>query len=124
MSSFAIGAQFKLGPETNDNTGHTEWPDGRVHHSGITSVFTPNMNLPYTHTDGQTYDIDYNSRQEGKSESQPTYGAVTARSYHSGIVNVVFMDGSVKSIDDSIQLEVWRSLSTRNGGEAADSSSL
>ena len=26
----ATGNDFKMGPETNRNTGHTEWPDGRV----------------------------------------------------------------------------------------------
>lgn len=124
LAAFASGAQFKLGPSTNDNTGHTEWPDGRVHHSGITTVFTPNTQVLYQHTDGRTYDIDFNSRQEGKSDSQPTYAAVTARSYHPGLVNVVLMDGSVKSINDSVDLGLWRSLSTRDGGEVVQQSSL
>lgn len=26
-------------------TGHTVWPDGRVHHSGVTTVFTPNTRV-------------------------------------------------------------------------------
>jgi prepilin-type N-terminal cleavage/methylation domain-containing protein len=120
LAGFAGGAQFKLGPNTNDNTGHTEWPDGRVHHSGITTAFGPKTKVLYEHTDGLTYDIDYNSRQEGKSATQPTYAAVTARSYHPGIINVVMMDGAVKSIADNIELEVWRSLSTRDGGEVLD----
>ena len=117
LSSFAGGAQFKLGPTTNDNTGHTEWPDGRVHHSGITTVFTPNTEVFYEHTDGHLYDIDYNSIQEGKSDTQPTYAAVTARSYHPGIVNAVMMDGSARSVADNIELQVWRAMSTRGGGE-------
>ncbi len=104
----------------NDNTGHTEWPDGRVHHSGITTVFTPNTAVDYVHTDGRTYDIDYNSMQEGKSATQPTYAAVTARSYHPGIVNVLWMDGSSRSISDLITPTVWRALGTRSGGEILD----
>ena len=32
------GVQFK-------NTGHTEWPDGRVHHSGFTTAMQPNLSL-------------------------------------------------------------------------------
>ncbi len=117
LAGFAAGAQFKLGPTTNDNTGHTEWPDGRVHHSGITTVFTPNTEVRYDHTDGQLYDIDYNSLQEGKSATQPTYAAVTARSYHPGVVNAVMMDGSARSVSDNIELQVWRAMSTRDGGE-------
>jgi prepilin-type N-terminal cleavage/methylation domain-containing protein/prepilin-type processing-associated H-X9-DG protein len=111
------GGQHKLGPNTNDNTGHTEWPDGRVHHSGFTTVFTPGTAVPYTYQ-GRTYDIDYNSRQEGNSATARTYAAITARSYHSaGIVNVAMMDGSVRSVSPSISLATWRALGTRQGGE-------
>ncbi len=121
LAGFAGGAQFKLGPQTNDNTGHTEWPDGRVHHSGFTTVFTPNTFVAYAHTDGRTYDIDYNSQQEGRSATQPTYAAVTARSYHEGIVHVLRMDGSGQATSDTVQLEVWRALGTRRGGEPVTS---
>jgi len=124
LSAFAAGAQFKLGPNTNDNTGHTEWPDGRVHHSGMTTVFTPNTRVVYEHTDGQPYDVDFNSQQEGRSDSQPTYAAVTARSFHTGLVNVVFMDGSVRSVTDTVELNIWRRLSTRNGDAVVKKSSL
>ncbi len=121
VTGHASGGQFKLGPTTNDNTGHTEWCDGRVHHSGITTVFTPNTYVEYVHTDGNSYDIDYNSMQEGKSATQSSYGAVTSRSYHPGVVNTCFMDGSVRSISDTIDLATWRSLGTRRGGEVVNS---
>ena len=114
VAGFATGgAQFKLGQGVNRNTGHSEWADGRVHHSGITTVFTPNTFVAYSHTDGNTYDVDYNSLQEGRSLTQPTYAAVTARSYHVGIVNSVLMDGSVRSISENINGQVWRALGTR-----------
>jgi len=109
----ATATQFKLGPETNDNTGHTEWPDGRVHHSGFTTVFTPNTFVAYPHVDGITYDVDFNSLQEGKSVAQPSYAAVTARSYHNDVVQVLLMDGSVHSISDGIDRDIWRALGTR-----------
>jgi len=117
LAGFASGAQFKLGPAFNDCTGHTEWPDGRVHHSGFTTVFAPNSEVRYLHSDGLTYDIDYNSCQEGRSTSQPTYAAVTARSYHPGVVNAVMMDGSTASISNDVELNVWRAMATRDGGE-------
>jgi prepilin-type N-terminal cleavage/methylation domain-containing protein len=113
----AGGAQFKLGPNTNDNTGHTEWCDGRVHHSGITTVFAPNTYVEYVHSDGNSYDVDYNSRQEGKSATEPTYAAVTSRSYHPGVVNTCLMDGSARSVSETVDLAVWRALGTRNAGE-------
>jgi prepilin-type N-terminal cleavage/methylation domain-containing protein len=120
LAAFASGSQFKLGPTTNDNSGHTEWCDGRVHHSGFTTVFGPNTKVLYKHTDGQTYDIDYNSLQEGKSATQKTYAAVTARSYHPEMVHAAYMDGSVRVIHDGIDLTLWRALSTRAGGEIAE----
>lgn len=110
----------KLGPTTNDNTGHTEWPDGRVHHSGFTTVLTPNTKVRAM-ISGQEYDADFNSRQEGSSDTLPTRAAITARSYHSsGIVNVGMMDGSVRPISPDISLPIWRALGTRQGGEALD----
>lgn len=107
----------KLGPNTNDNTGHTEWPDGRVHHSGITTILTPNTKVAAV-VNGVTYDADFNSRQEGSSATLPTCAAITARSYHSGgIVNAGMMDGSVRTIRNSVALITWRALGTRAGGE-------
>jgi prepilin-type N-terminal cleavage/methylation domain-containing protein/prepilin-type processing-associated H-X9-DG protein len=111
------GGTYKLGPNLNDNTGHTEWPDGRVHHSGVTTVFPPNTVVPLTYQ-GNFYDIDYNSRQEGNSATALTYAAITARSYHTGgVVNVLLMDGSVRPTTKAVTQTVWRNLGTRAGGE-------
>ncbi|QEG22452.1 DUF1559 domain-containing protein [Mariniblastus fucicola] len=113
--------QLKLGPGLHQNTGHTEWCDGRVHHSGITTVFTPNTFVPYE-SGGQTYDIDFNSVQEGKRDDQATYAAITARSYHAGgTVSTGMLDGSVRSVSDSVELEVWRAIGSVAGGEVFDS---
>ena len=106
-------SNFKLGPNTNDNTGHTEWCDGRIHHEGFTTVFRPNTIVNYLHTDGRTYDVDYNSRQEGSSTTARTYAAITSRSYHAGTVNALMMDGASRSISQNIDLGVWRALGTR-----------
>ena len=43
-------------------------------------------------------------------------------SFHPGGVNVAIGDGSVRFVKDSITLNAWRSLSTRNGGEIIDAS--
>lgn len=107
----------KLGPATNDCTGHTEWPDGRVHHAGFTTVFAPNTRVPHA-VGGIEHDIDYSSRQEGSSTTVKTFAAITSRSHHHGLVGVAMMDGSVRAIDDSIGPAVWRALGTRAGSEA------
>jgi len=108
--------ELKLGPDQSSNTGHTVWTDGRVHHAGFTTTFTPKTFVPYTYN-GQVYDIDFNSQQEGRDLTRPTYAAVTARSYHAGGVNSGRMDGSTGFITESVDLEVWRALGTVNGGE-------
>lgn len=110
-AAVASGAEYK-------NTGHTEWPDGRVHHTGFTAAMTPNTVVPY-HRSGEVLDADYNSWQEGKSGTggKPTYAIVTSRSYHGGSVNAAMVDGSVRTIADTIALETWRALATRAGRE-------
>jgi prepilin-type N-terminal cleavage/methylation domain-containing protein/prepilin-type processing-associated H-X9-DG protein len=48
---------------------------------------------------------------------------LASRSYHPGGVNVAMADGSVRFVGDRIQMQVWRSLGTRAGGEIIDSAS-
>ena len=115
-----------LGGDFKQNSGHTEWVDGRSHQTGVTATFTPNTQVfcqqSVTAEDGSSYtetvDVDWTNMQEGKSLDTVTYAAVTSRSYHPGTVNVVLMDGSVRAIADGIELALWRGLATRNGGEA------
>ncbi|MAT70535.1 MAG: prepilin-type cleavage/methylation domain-containing protein [Planctomycetaceae bacterium] len=110
----ASGGQLK-------NTGHTEWPDGRVHHTGFTATMTPNTFVPLPYN-GEIVDGDYNSWQEGKNGSagSPTYAIITSRSAHPGVVNVAKLDGSVSTIADGVDLLAWRALATRDGGETID----
>ena len=107
------------GPDYRD-TGHTEWPDGRVHHTGFTAALPPNTFVPYV-TAGRTVDADYNSWQEGRNGAAgpPTYAFITSRSYHPGIVQAGMVDGSVQPIAETIDLATWRALATRAGGEIA-----
>ena len=104
---------------TFDTNGHTEWTEGDVHETGFTTTFGPNAVVPYTGPGGVTYDVDYTSMRDGESATVPTYAAVTSRSYHTGIVNAIFMDGSVRSVNDNVNLGVWRAAGTRSGGEVS-----
>ena len=113
IAAFVLSADTKFGPTQEQNSGHTVWCDGRVHHSGFTTTFTPNTYVGFTDENGVKYDLDFNSRQEGKSAKQRTYAAITSRSYHVGLVQTLFMDGSVTAIHDDIALDVWRHMSRR-----------
>jgi len=101
---------------TLKGNGHSEWVDGKVHETGFTTLLPPNTRVSYADATG-TYDVDFISRGEGNSFGQFTYAAVTARSYHTGLVNALLMDGSVRSVSNSISLATWRALGTRAGGE-------
>ena len=48
-----------------------------------------------------------------------THALTSARSAHSGGVNLLLCDGSVRFINKSIDLDNWRALATRGGGEFA-----
>ncbi len=102
------------------DSGHTEWVDGRTHQAGFTAVFTPNQ--PVTCVQGgKTYDIDWTSAREGVAPGPPaaipTYAAVTSRSYHAGIVNVLLVDGSTRPASNDTDLATWQALATRASGE-------
>jgi len=115
----ASGSQFK-------ETGHTEWPDGRVHHTGITVTLTPNQKVRYERNGVVYEEMDYNSWQEGKNgiAGRPTYAMITSRSHHVGMVQSALVDGSVRAITDSIDRTVWHALGTRSGREVIDNEKL
>lgn len=48
-------------------------------------------------------------------------GVMSASSYHSGGVNVLFMGGEVRRIGDSVNVATWRALATKSRGEIVPS---
>ncbi len=110
-----VTAYFTTG-EFKTDSGHTEWVDARAHQTGFTTTFPPNTRVPFA-SGGVTYDVDFNSMREGRSVTLPTYAVVTSRSYHTGGVNTLRMDGSVYFQRDSVPQAVWRALGTPAGGE-------
>ncbi len=50
-------------------------------------------------------------------------GMITASSRHSGIVNVLMADGSVRAVKSTVNIIVWWALGTRAGGEIISSDS-
>jgi prepilin-type N-terminal cleavage/methylation domain-containing protein len=111
VSSTISGGSFSR------ENGHTEWVCGRAIHNGFTTTFAPNTIVKHVAADGNDYDIDVSSSREGRNATDITYGVITSRSYHVGMVNVGLMDGSVRTITNSIDLGVWRALGSRDGHE-------
>lgn len=113
----AVADVCSLAGSFKADSGHTEWVDGRVHQTGFTATFTPNTRVECEKT-GVKVDMDWVSTREGISSADVTYAAVTARSYHSGdVVNVAMMDASIRPVTSDIDLNVWRAMATRAGGE-------
>lgn len=95
---------------------HTQWVMGRTLQIGLTTTFPLNTKVLYTYN-GQTYDVDYTSARVSPTAPTQSYRTVTARSYHSGGVNGLMMDGSVHFTRSSIAQATWRAMGTRSGGE-------
>jgi prepilin-type N-terminal cleavage/methylation domain-containing protein len=116
VAAVDVGLKDRIQPATQDGTGHTEWANGHGHHSGFTTTMGPNTKVLWTYS-GVTYDADFASRQEGSNTTLASYGAITSRSYHTGIVHSLLADGAVRSVSENIDLILWRSLGTRSGSE-------
>ncbi|MEM9703942.1 MAG: DUF1559 domain-containing protein, partial [Planctomycetota bacterium] len=118
VNDIIFNSDFVTSPGDFKNTGHTEWPDGRVHHQGFTTALPPNVSAVYEEA-GEIYDVDFTSWQEGRdgSNGTRTYAAITSRSRHVGAVNACLVDGSVRSISENIDLGTWRQLGQRDDGQ-------
>jgi prepilin-type N-terminal cleavage/methylation domain-containing protein/prepilin-type processing-associated H-X9-DG protein len=68
-----------------------------------------------------------NNRNCGNSRvndwSLDAWGVAPPTSNHPGGVNLCMADGSVKFIKDSVSIQTWQALGTRNGGEVVSSDS-
>ncbi len=89
--------------------GHTRWTNGGVYYSGFTTALPPN----------QPVDWDWVDENDGG----PTYMSLSASSLHPGGVNVLFADGSVKFIKNTVNAATWRALGSVQGGEVISADS-
>jgi prepilin-type N-terminal cleavage/methylation domain-containing protein len=106
----AYGGQF-----TSD-LAHSEWVNGMLVQTGMSTTFPPNTVVTYV--DGSTaWDADFMSSRLGVSTTDLSYGAITARSFHNGVVQYLLMDGSVQVADSDIDRSVWQARGTRAGRE-------
>jgi prepilin-type processing-associated H-X9-DG protein len=83
------------------------WASGEIRCASYNHYFPPNA----PQADCVTFDV-----RPGPTR-YTALGWRTARSRHSGGVNLALCDGSVRFVADSINLALWRALATRAGGE-------
>ncbi|MBY0588263.1 DUF1559 domain-containing protein [bacterium] len=96
-------------------TEHGEMIDGAAHHSGFTTAWPPNKKTGGRFASNTYSDLDVVGIRE--QSGGPTFAAITARSAHSGGVNALFGDGSVRFIGNGIDGLAWRALGTIDGRE-------
>jgi prepilin-type N-terminal cleavage/methylation domain-containing protein/prepilin-type processing-associated H-X9-DG protein len=77
-----------------------QWLNGHLTYSIYNHYYTPNQN--------GVWDC---------KNSSNSMALTAARSGHSGGVNVLLMDGSVRFVSNSVSLASWRGLATAAGGE-------
>ena len=115
-SASAIPAMIDASVTPKDSS-HTEWVEGKSSQSGFTTTFTPNTVVSHT-SGGTTYDLNFFHISEGAAgATNPSYAAITSRSFHTGGVNLLLMDGSVRFLSNGVPLTTWRALGTRSGND-------
>jgi prepilin-type processing-associated H-X9-DG protein len=72
-------------------------------------VIPPNSALPYC----TTFGADTLKNHTGGAWR----GIFEASSLHSGTVNLLLLDGSVRTISNSISLSIWQAMGTKSGGD-------
>ena len=127
QSALIIQANFTNTAANAVNFGSTRWSNGGVYYSGFTVALPPNYSV--SPPPGQSVQMQVGLDQIppientvdlvsiDENDGGPTYGAVTARSYHSGGVNSLLCDGSVRFVRDSVAPTIWHGLGTVKGGE-------
>ena len=84
------------------------WPFGFYSSTMYNHVATPNWKA-----------IDCGTRS-AIPDAPGEHAIISARSLHTGGVNASMGDGSVRFVADSIALNIWRAVGTRDGGEVAN----
>ncbi len=102
----AVAAACDFGPSSMS---------GHVSHLGWTWLYAGFGHTQYNHV------LTPNSRKPDVGVSNGLlsiyYGAISARSFHNGGVNLLLGDGGAKFVANSIDLKIWRALATIAGDE-------
>jgi prepilin-type N-terminal cleavage/methylation domain-containing protein/prepilin-type processing-associated H-X9-DG protein len=115
---------------TNNFTGPGRWDKDNVSQYSATTTYYAGwgvsfyMATMYNHVAEPNWNGEDCGWFSAFPDTPGEHAIVSARSYHSGVVNVCFGDGHVSSVSETIDLPTWRALGSRNGGEEASDSGL
>jgi prepilin-type N-terminal cleavage/methylation domain-containing protein/prepilin-type processing-associated H-X9-DG protein len=93
-------------PDMWSNDRGREWSRGSFIMASYNHFYTPNSSYPDCTDTGRNAAV------------------VAARSLHAGGVNVLFADGHVQFVKNSVVLATWRALATRGGNEVVSADAL
>ncbi len=122
MAFSEIVQGFWSGSGVGDLRGLIWWGIG----ANYSAYYTPNPSNPdYLHDsfhqtshDPERYpSTTYKTVPAAQNGGSTQATFVSARSKHSGGVNVSMVDGSVRFVSDTVNRETWQALSTSKGGE-------
>jgi prepilin-type N-terminal cleavage/methylation domain-containing protein/prepilin-type processing-associated H-X9-DG protein len=121
-SNTMMVSELKIAPDfsgKSDSRGDI-WSEGTKCGYMFTAATTPNSTV--------IDQLDGTGGCPNPTNSPPCFAASgaqrefnAARSFHTGGVNVLFCDGSVKYAKDSVNIVTWRALSTKDGTEIISS---
>ncbi len=92
----------------HESRGGESWFLSGLHNTNYNHVSRPNS---------ATADCSFREHPEGIHQRAMHNGVFAASSAHAGGVQTLLMDGSARFVRDSIDLALWRAVSTRSGHE-------
>ena len=102
-------------------TGNPNTPDETIQMcnatdaSNLANQFPLFMGAPWINGQHTYMHVDVPNRRS--CGFYPFKATMPASSYHTGGVNMTLCDGSVRFVSQSVDLEIWRAVGTRAGGE-------
>lgn len=116
-TTLPVGNEWKRAYRVYNGTITTPLTD-----SVCDAITTYRFNRGYAWVDGGAVNGMYNHYYAPNSKSADCLGRTSpgwkaARSYHTGGVQCLMGDGSVRFVGETIDLTIWRGAATRSGGE-------
>ena len=102
----AAGAACHASPSSHSSVSALRWNRGTFEYAVINTLAPPNWKYPSCMTSTST-------TNHGSSR-----GIYAARSRHPGGVNMTLADASVRFVNETVDLQTYHAMGSRNGGEA------